>query len=434
MNSVEIISRKRDGLALSEEQIAWMVDGTVRNAVPDYQISAWLMAIVLKGMNDAEILAMTRSMIASGRTLDLSFIPGIKVDKHSTGGVGDKVSLILAPLVACAGVPVPMMAGRGLGHTGGTLDKLESIPGFRTRLCETEFVRQISKIGCAIIGQTDDIVPADKKLYALRDVTGTVSSIPLICASIMSKKKAEGADALALDVKFGKGAFLPSREKTAELARTLVALGNGLGIRTEAVLTHMDQPLGLAAGNWLEVREAVEALRGGGPPDLMEVTLALGGMMLRMAGKAATNQAGIEMLHPFLSSGKAYDRFLALVRMQGGDIGVIENPETYTRQIVPHAVASPVTGYVAGLDAMEAGLVCVLTGAGRMKQDEAVDPGAGIVFRKKTGDAVRKGETIADLYTNRGEKHMLSDRLLRAYRFSDQPCMKPVLIDGTVQA
>jgi pyrimidine-nucleoside phosphorylase len=434
MNPVEIISRKRDGLALSEDQIAWMIDGTVRNAVPDYQISAWLMAIVLKGMNDAELLAMTRSMIASGRTLDLSSIPGIKVDKHSTGGVGDKVSLILAPLAACAGVPVPMMAGRGLGHTGGTLDKLESIPGFRTRLGENEFVRQISEIGCAIIGQTDDIVPADKKLYALRDVTGTVSSIPLICASIMSKKKAEGTDALVLDVKFGKGAFLPSREKTAELAGTLVALGNGLGICTEAVLTNMDQPLGLAAGNWLEVRETVEALRGGGPPDLMEVTLALGGMMLRMAGKSATNQEGIETLRSFLSSGKAYDKFLALVRMQGGNTGVIENPETYARQIAPHVVASPVTGYVAGLDAMEAGLVCVLTGAGRMKQDEAVDPGAGIVFRKKTGDAVQKGETIAELYTNRGEKGMLSDRLLRAYRFSDQPCMKPALIDGTVQA
>jgi pyrimidine-nucleoside phosphorylase len=433
MNAVEIIAGKRDGHALRPDEIAWMVDGYVRNLIPDYQISAWLMAVVLRGMDAAETLALTKAMIASGRSVNLSCIPGVKVDKHSTGGVGDKVSLILAPLAACAGVPVPMMAGRGLGHTGGTLDKLESIPGFQTCLSENAFVRQVSEIGCAVAGQTDDIVPADKKLYALRDVTGTVSSIPLICASIISKKKAEGADALVMDVKFGKGAFLPSKEKTVELAESLVKLGNGMGIKTEAVLTSMDQPLGFAAGNWLEVLESIEALQGRGPADLMEVTLTLGGMMLRMAGKTATNREGVEMLRPLLSSGRAYEKFLVLVQRQGGDVRFIEKPESYPRRAPMLPVASPVTGYVAGLDAMEAGLVSVLSGAGRMKRDDAVDPSAGIVFRKKTGDSVQTGETIAELYTNRSEKEMLAERLLRAYRFSEELCPKPKLIDRTIQ-
>jgi pyrimidine-nucleoside phosphorylase len=433
MNPVEIISRKRDGHALSSGEIAYMVDGYVRDLIPDYQISAWLMAVVFMGMDPSEIRALTEAMIASGRRMDLSALSGVKVDKHSTGGVGDKVSLILAPLVACAGVPVPMMAGRGLGHTGGTLDKLESIPGFQTRLSEPAFVRQISEIGCAVAGQTDDLVPADRKLYALRDVTGTVSSIPLICASIMSKKKAEGTDALVLDVKFGKGAFLPSRKKTEDLAGSLVALGNGLGIHTEAVLTGMDQPLGHAVGNWLEVLETAESLRGRGPADLMEVTLTLGGMMLRMAGKASTDDEGIETLGTLLASGLAYEKFVSLVQKQGGDARFIEKPESYPHQTPMRPVKSPAAGFIRSLDAMEAGLVCVLSGGGRIKYDDAVDPAAGIVFRKKTGDPVQKGETLAELHTNRKEGDMLAERLLNAYRFSDGPCPKPELIGEKIK-
>ncbi|HEX9933812.1 MAG TPA: thymidine phosphorylase [bacterium] len=428
MNPVEIIAKKRDGKTLSSEEIAWMVDGYVHNHIPDYQISALLMAIVLRGMDGDEILSLTKTLIASGQSMDLSSVPGIKVDKHSTGGVGDKISLVLAPLVACAGVPVPMMAGRSLGHTGGTLDKLESIPGFRTDLSETEFIHQVSEIGCAIMGQTNSIVPADKKLYALRDVTGTVNSIPLICASIISKKKAEGTDALVLDVKTGRGAFFPSREKTVELAQTLVALGNGLGIRTEALVTDMNQPLGRAVGNWLEILESVDALQGRGPDDVIEITLALGSAMLMLAGKAPTPDEGRRKLRTILDSGLAYDRFLAMVERQGGDVQLLAKPESTSRRANRFAATSPADGYVAGVDAMEAGLLCVSLGAGRMRQEDEVDPAAGIVFHKKTGDPVRRGELLAEGFTNRMETGGFLKRLLGAYTFSADPVPPPNLL------
>jgi pyrimidine-nucleoside phosphorylase len=433
MNAVEIISKKRDGSALSPEEIAWIVDGFVRDCLPDYQMGAFLMAVVLRGMDASETESLTRTMLASGETMDLSSIPGVKVDKHSTGGVGDKVSLILAPLVACAGVPVPMMAGRGLGHTGGTLDKLEAIPNFRTGLSSEDFIGQLKKIGCAIMGQTRELVPADKKMYALRDVTGTVSSIPLICASILSKKKAEGADALVLDIKTGLGAFFQSREKTLDLAESLVKLGNGLGLRTRAVLTNMDQPLGNAVGNWLEVRESVEALQGRGPADLMEVTYALGGMMLRLAGKAETVEEGEDRLRPILESGRAFERFLRMVECQGGDAGFLERPETTPYPIPSFSVTSPFSGVVRGLNALEAGLISVSLGAGRMKQDDSIHPGAGIIFRKKIGDSVERGETLAVVYTDVKDPEAVKKRLLGAYSISDSSVPRPKMIEWLME-
>lgn len=430
MNPVELIIKKREGGSLTPDEIAYLVNGYVRNQIPDYQMSAFLMAVVLRGMDEGETLALTSTMIASGKTIDLSSIPGVKVDKHSTGGVGDKVSLILAPLVACAGIPVPMMAGRGLGHTGGTLDKLESIPGFRTNLSADAMVRQVSRIGCAIVGQTGDIVPADKKLYALRDVTGTVPSIPLICASILSKKKAEGTDALVLDVKSGKGAFFPSEQKTLELARSLVKLGNGLGIRTEAIRTNMDQPLGNAVGNWLEVRESVEALKGRGPADLMEVTLALGAMMLELGGKVKTADQGIPLLKAIIESGKAYERFAEMAEAQGGDTGFIEGSKPFPFSTPSFSVESAISGYISGLDALKIGQLSVALGAGRMKQEDTVDPAAGIIFRKKIGDTIQKGEILADIFTNKKETEAFKLRLLKAYSFSDSPVPKPIMIDS----
>ena len=388
------------------------------------------MAVVLRGMDDAETLALTDSFVASGDVIDLSPVPGIKVDKHSTGGVGDKVSLILAPLVAAAGVPVPMMAGRSLGHTGGTLDKLESIPGFATRLSEDAFVKQVASLGCAIMGQTDRLVPADRKIYALRDVTGTVPSLPLICSSILSKKKAEGTDALVLDVKLGRGAFFKKREETVRLAKSLVSLGNGLGIQTVALLTAMDQPLGRAVGNWLEVRESVDVLRGGGPKDVQDVTLALGAEMLVLGGKTRTHREGISILRKLLESGAAYDTFVRMVQAQGGDASVIENPEKVPPAAFVATVDSPSDGWVAGLDALEVGEISIGLGAGRVRKEDAVDHFAGIVLHKKTGDRVRKGETLAVIVTNKDAVVEESKaRLIEAYQISPKSADVPSLIE-----
>ena len=433
LNPVSLIEKKRDGGALSAEEISALVDGYVSGSIPDYQMSAFLMAVVLRGMDEAETLAMTRAYLSSGGVIDLSSVPGIKVDKHSTGGVGDKVSLVLAPLLAAAGVPVPMMAGRGLGHTGGTLDKLESIPGFSTRLSEGAFRDQVASVGCAIIGQTEKIVPADRKIYGLRDVTGTVPSIPLICSSIISKKKAEGTDALVLDVKLGRGAFLRKREETVLLARSLVSLGKGFGIRTVALLTAMDQPLGKAVGNWLEVLESLELLKGGGPEDALEVTLALGGLMLVLGGKTRTQQEGIPILRGLLRSGAAYGKFLGMVKAQGGDASVIEDTAKVPPASFIATVDSPSDGWVAGLDAMEVGGVAVLLGAGRMRKEDPVDPSSGILLRKKTGDRVLRGETLATIFANQGGRiEEARRRLLTAYRFKETTVPSPPVIDCLV--
>lgn len=401
MNAVEIITKKRDGKDLSRDEIRWMIQRYVAGEIPDYQMSALLMAVYFNGLDPDETAALTESMIQSGDQFDLNIIPGIKVDKHSTGGVGDKVSLVLAPLVAAAGVPVPMMSGRGLGHTGGTLDKLEAIPGFRTQLSKSEFRDILNKAGFAMIGQTESIVPADRHLYALRDVTGTVPSIPLICSSIISKKKAEGANALVLDVKVGNGAFLPNRKATLSLAQNLVRLGENVGLKTRALLTSMDQPLGLTVGNWLETREAIEALRGHGPDDLMEVTFQLGGLMCVLGGVVKSKAEGIQLLKNKLDSGEGLERFIRMTEMQDGDVSVIENPDTYSHHAKAIDVLSPNSGTLIEMNTREIGMLSVSLGAGRVKKEDAVDPSAGIVLHKKIGDTVQKGKRIATLYTNR---------------------------------
>lgn len=429
----DLIARKRDGLNLKAEEIQWMIQSYVKGDIPDYQMSAMLMAIYFQGMNRKELIAMTRSMIVSGDQIDLSGISGIKVDKHSTGGVGDKVSLVLAPLVAAAGVPVPMMSGRSLGHTGGTLDKLEAIPGFRTQLDENEFRHIIQETGFAMIGQTQKIVPADKALYALRDVTGTVPSIPLICSSIISKKKAEGADGLVLDVKMGKGAFLKTRLETVQLAEALVSLGNKVGLRTQALLTNMDQPLGNTVGNWPETLEAIETLKGNGPADLLEVTLALGSLMLIINGKCDRMDEGIGILKDLLSTGEAFERFRSMVALQGGDLGVVDDPDTFPISKISMDIPSPRSGTVTGLDAYHIGLASMGLGAGRQRKEESVDPAAGLILYKKIGDTVEKGEPLVRIFSNRDSLiSKVKKQILDAFEFSRAKCETPKLIEGLV--
>jgi pyrimidine-nucleoside phosphorylase len=401
MNPVELIRKKRNGTPLTRAEIEWFLAGYVRGDIPDYQMSALLMAVYFTGMNDVETTSLTQVMLHSGEVVDLSAVPGIKVDKHSTGGVGDKVSLILAPMVAACGVPVPMISGRGLGHTGGTLDKLESIPGFRTDLTVDEYRRVIMETGLVLIGQTREIAPADRKMYALRDVTGTIESIPLIAGSIMSKKLAEGIDALVLDVKTGDGAFMETEEQAVALARALVGIGTTAGKQTVAFITEMDQPLGLTVGNWCEVMESVECLRGKNVPDLMEVTFVLGGAMVMLGGKASSIAEGMQLCRTAIWTGSAYEKFLAIVKRQGGDISFLERPDRYppARHVVE--LRSPANGYVDRFATRRIGVLATELGAGRQKADDVIDPRAGIVFKKKIGDRVERGETLAILYTER---------------------------------
>lgn len=433
MNMVEAIIRKRDGGVLSGDEISGLVRAYVSGEVPDYQMSAFLMAVVLRGMNEDETVALTNAFIDSGETIDLSSVLGIKVDKHSTGGVGDKISLILAPLVAAAGVPVPMMAGRGLGHTGGTLDKLESIPGFTTQLSESAFRDQLASVGCAIIGQSERIVPADRKVYALRDVTGTVPSIPLICASILSKKKAEGTDGLVLDVKLGRGAFLSGREETVKLAESLVRLGKGLGLKTVALLTGMDQPLGRMVGNRLEVLESIEVLSGKGPADVRDLTFALGAEMLVLAGKVRTPEEGLPVLAGLLNSGAAWKKFLEMVKAQGGDVSFVEHPERWPKARYEIPVPCPADGWVAGIYAAAVGILCTDLGAGRSRMEDAIDPAAGAVLLKKKGDPVGKGETLAVLHADRDvDADAMVRRMRTAYMITEQPAAEAPLIAGRI--
>jgi pyrimidine-nucleoside phosphorylase len=398
MIPVELIGKKRRGGELSPDEIYYLVDGYVRGDIPDYQMAAWLMAVCFTGMTDAETLALTRCMVQSGRVVDLSDIPGVKVDKHSTGGVGDKVSILLAPLVASCGVPVPMISGRGLGHTGGTLDKLESIPGFRTDIDIEEYRELVRTVGVVMAGQTGELVPADKKMYALRDVTATVECIPLMAGSIMSKKIAGGVDALVLDVKTGSGAFIRDREGAVELARTLIGIGEGYGKRTIAFITDMNQPLGRAVGNRLEIIECAECLRGRNIEDLCALTLRLAGAMLFLGGKSDSVDAGIRTAKDALRSGKAYQKCIELVRAQGGDPSYIEDPTRFAPARVRTEVCAGESGYVAAIDNRGIGIAALAAGAGRMKVGDAVDPAAGIVVYKKIGDAVGNREPVATVY------------------------------------
>ncbi len=437
MNIVELIRKKREGQTLTKEEIQYLLAGYVEGRVPDYQMSAFLMACYFKGMTEQETYTFTELMLHSGEIIDLSSIPGIKVDKHSTGGVGDKVSLILAPIVASCGVPVPMISGRGLGHTGGTLDKLESIPGFRTDLSIAEYKKVITNIGVVMIGQTKEIAPADKKMYALRDVTATVECIPLIAGSIMSKKLAEGIDALVLDVKTGRGAFMQTRDLSRKLAQTLVKIGTQFGKETLGFITDMNQPLGITIGNWLEVMESVECLRNNrgtndGSSDLMEVTHLLSGAMIALGKKADSIDEGIEKSKEAIRNGKAYDKFKELVRAQGGDVSAIENFEN--RQPQPKfasEVHSAESGYVDEIDSLELGLASIALGASREKIDDVIDPKAGIKLNQKVGNKVAAGDSLAVFYTDR-ESALESGRIRIANAFhisSQKPKSRPLIWD-----
>ncbi len=421
---VELIARKRDGGSLVREEILRFVSAFLAGELADYQMTAWLMAVFLRGMSDEETVALTDAMTRSGDVLDLSGVPGIKVDKHSTGGVGDKVSICLAPLVASCGVPVPMVSGRGLGHTGGTLDKLEAIPGFSVSLDEARFIEILREVGTCMIGQTARIAPADKRIYALRDVTATVECIPLIVASILSKKLAEGIDALVLDVKVGRGAFMRTEAEARRLAAALVRVGTAAGKKVIALLTRMDDPLGLAIGNANETREAILLLHGGGPPDLVECTMALGAEMLVLGGAAPSVGAAREALSAAIGAGRAAATLERMIEAQGGDPRVVSDPSLLAVAPLALEIKADRSGYVGGVHALELGLSAVALGAGRTRADQRVDHGVGIDVRKKRGDAVAAGEVLA-VVRARSESTAPLDRIAAAFELTDAPPPTP---------
>lgn len=407
MRIQDLIKKKRDGHPLTGDEIDFVINKYTSGDIPDYQVSALLMAIFFKGMNEDETVNLTRAIMYSGKVLDLSDIEGTKIDKHSTGGVGDKTSIILAPLMAAAGLKIPMISGRALGHTGGTLDKLESIPNFRTDLSIQEFKEILKKIGVSMIGQTTEIAPADRKLYALRDVTATVDSIPLIASSIMSKKLSEGIQGLVLDVKVGSGAFMKDREEARRLAETMIRIGNSMGVKTVAILTGMDQPLGNTIGNSLEIKECISALRGRWPDDLKEVTLSLGAWMIQVAKTVSDFEfegSGIDdykkELLRLIDTGAAFKKFVELVDHQYGDPEIAFRPGILPSARIVRQVIADKEGYIVGMDAEKVGIASMLLGSGRQKMDDRIDHSAGIILNRKTGDYVEKGQQIAMFYCN----------------------------------
>lgn len=429
-----IIEKKRDGQALTGEEIRFFIEGYTDGSLPDYQMAALAMAIYFRGMTMPEIAEFTDAMMRSGSIMDTSRISRFKADKHSTGGIGDKVSLVLAPLAACCNVAVPMISGRGLGITGGTLDKLEAIPGYRTDLSADEFVAVVNDCACSIIGQTEELAPADKKLYALRDVTGTVPSIPLISASIMSKKLAEGIDALVLDVKWGRGAFMKTREEARELARTMVEIGFRMSKDMTAVLTNMDQPLGRAAGNAVEVCESVAALRGQGPADLMEVTLFLAAWMLLLAKEAATIEEAQNTLQAHIDSGAAFDKFREMVGAQGGDVGVLENTDLLPQSAIRIEYAATASGCVRAVDADKVGRACLALGAGRQMVTDPIDHAVGVTEIVKIGEAVDKGRPVMVLHANDQDKLAAAlAELEGAVQVSSEQVAPPRLIGDVIR-
>ena len=403
MNLYEIIDKKKRGLELNQTEIEYLINGYVNNEIPDYQISAWLMAVYFQGMTDRELLALTNCMTKSGEIVDLSSIMGVKVDKHSTGGVGDKVTLVVAPIVAACGGKVAKMSGRGLGFTGGTIDKLEAIPGLKTALAEEDFFNMVNEIGLAVMGQSADIAPADKKLYALRDVTATVDSIPLIASSIMSKKLAAGSDKIVLDVTVGSGAFMKDKENAVQLAEKMVAIGNGAGKKTVAILTNMDVPLGKMVGNNLEVVEAIETLKGRGPEDLIAVVVEIASTMLYLA-QIGTKEECMKKVKRVIADGSALEKLKLMVERQGGDGSYIENPDQFEKAIYQHEIIANNSGYIGKMNTEECGKAAVLLGAGREVKDDPIDMTAGIQFNKKTGDAVKQGDIVAIAYSSSKEK------------------------------
>jgi pyrimidine-nucleoside phosphorylase len=436
MRAVDLIRRKRDSYELTSEEIHQLISAYTRGDVPDYQMSAWLMAVVLRGMSRPEIAALTEAMLHSGQVLDFSGLAGRKVDKHSTGGVGDKTSLIIAPIVAAGGLKVPMISGRGLGHSGGTLDKLESIPGFNVNLSLSEFRRVLETCGCAMIGQTAEIAPADKKIYALRDVTGTVESPALICASIMSKKLSEGIDALVLDVKTGSGAFMKKIEDAVNLAELLVETGKCMGKNVVALLTDMNQPLGRTAGNAMEVAESIDVLAGGGPADLHELCLELAAWMFLLGERVKTLDEGKKLSSDLITSGQAREKFREIVGLQGGDVSVIDDPHRLAHARQTLEVKSPAAGYIGAIQCEQLGVAGVVLGGGREKKEDKIDPAVGIEFHKRIGDAVERGEPLCTLHYNSDARLAEARQLaVTAYRIEpEKPESLPPLIYRVIGA
>lgn len=434
MRMYDLIMKKRNNMALSREEIRYMIGRYTDGIIPDYQMSAMTMAIYFNGMNEEETLDLTMAMAQSGDMLDLSAIRGIKVDKHSTGGVGDKTSLALAPMVAACGIPVAKMSGRGLGHTGGTIDKLESFPGFSTSMDTKRFVDQVNKIGIAIIGQTRELAPADKKLYALRDVTATVDNMSLIASSIMSKKLASGADAIVLDVKTGSGAFMKKERDAFALAQEMVRIGNGAGKNTAAIISDMDEPLGYAIGNSLEVKEAIDTLKGKGPGDFLELCLSLGSLMVLAGQKAETEEAARELLMKKIHNGSALDKLAQFVKAQGGDEAYVYEPERFPGAAYEKCVTASCDGWISHIDCDEVGICSLILGGGRETKESAIDLSVGLVMSKKTGDKVKKGQALVTIYGNDASKLEEAAAIYeKACHIEKEPVEKPPLIKGIIR-
>ncbi|WP_392566230.1 pyrimidine-nucleoside phosphorylase [Utexia brackfieldae] len=419
MRMVDIIAKKRDGHALTTQEIEFFVQGYTKGTIPDYQASAFLMAIYFQNMNEQERADLTMAMVNSGETIDLSAIAGIKVDKHSTGGVGDTTTLVLAPLVAALDIPVAKMSGRGLGHTGGTLDKFETIPGFKIEMSTKDFINQVNQHKVAVIGQSGDLAPADKKLYALRDVTATVNSIPLIASSIMSKKIAAGADAIVLDVKTGAGAFMKTDAQAEELAHAMVKIGNNVGRRTMAIISDMSQPLGFAIGNALEVKEAIETLKGQGPADLHELVLTLGSQMVVLAGKTDSLAEARHQLEAVMKNGQAIAKFKQLISDQGGDSAVIDHPERLPEAQYKIELPAKTSGFISSMIADEIGIAAMQLGAGRATKDDKVDFAVGIVLHKKVGDAIKVGQSLLTIHSNRADIEAIKQKIYNSITIAD---------------
>ncbi len=435
MRIYDIIKKKRDGGELSRAEIDYFIKGYTASEIEDYQASALLMAIFFKDLNNAETIALTEAMMHSGDVVDLSNIAGLKVDKHSTGGVGDTTTMVLAPLVAACGVPIAKMSGRGLGHTGGTVDKLTAIPGFQVELTAEQFAENVNRCGIAVIGQSKNIAPADKKLYALRDVTATVENIALIASSIMSKKLAAGSNGIVLDVKTGSGAFIKEEAESIRLAKAMVDIGNGMGRQTVAAITDMSQPLGFAIGNSIEVIEAIETLKGNGPKDLTELCLTLGAHMVVIGGKAERYQRAYQMLEEAIDSGRALAKFRAFVEAQGGDGAVVEDYSRLPKAPVEYAVRAPRSGYIGAFQSEEIGRCAMLLGAGRASIKDDIDLSAGIQLASKIGDKVASGDVLATFYSSRNDKiDEVESLFLDAISIVDQPCEEPQLIKAIVTA
>ena len=429
---VDVVEKKRNGEELTTEEIKFFVNGYTEGKIPDYQVSSLMMAIYFQDMNDRERADLTMAMVESGDKIDLSGIEGVKVDKHSTGGVGDTTTLSLAAMVAAVGVPVAKMSGRGLGHTGGTIDKLESISGFHVELSSEQFTKQVNDIKMAVIGQSGNLTPADKKLYALRDVTGTVPSIPLIASSIMSKKIAAGADAIVLDVKTGEGAFMKTLEDSISLAKAMVQIGNRVGRNTMAIISDMSQPLGYAIGNALEVKEAIDTLKGNGPEDLQELCYTLGAQMVVLGGKAKTIEEARSLLVEVVQNGKAIEVFKKFIEAQGGDASVVDNPSLLPQAKFQIELPAKQDGYVAKMEADEIGVAAMLLGAGRATKESEIDLAVGLILHKKVGDQVKQGESLATIYSNSEDVQNVLDKLYAHIVISSDKVEAPTLIKEIV--